>query len=476
MIGNREYLAVPYAERFAAAAAGARWDVAARQWYANEGSDMAKMDRWRGDRSSPRLSEDAAKREFLDLASSLGVNIDPTRFKTDGTWQHVAVENDGKGQKAGSYKFQIEDNGRAHGYVKNLKTDEGRGYSSDTGRVADVVHRRLTAEQVAQRRAAEELDQERGYERVAARARALLNSLPEATSHLYATQKGFPDLRTESLKSSQDGRDLFVPLVAVERPERPVMSYQKIMPVSDTGAFSKLFATGARKKGCAAVIGREVIGERVAVAEGWATGSSVHRGSGAATFAAMDAGNIPAVVAALMRTGHEAKNILVCPDDDEVTPAKVADRLNNSGAMKNLGLEPVAAGDVDLAAGSLTIRTNDGRQKDMVASLQVERDGSGHVLSVRAEVAGNGQQHAVTVKNAGRVAGEECRRLGTDVLYPPLTPEDRRRGLTDFNDLQQQRGVDAVRAMFKGKGRDLALEPDMRFARPAVRERSRGGR
>lgn len=59
-------------------------------------------------------------------------------------------------------------------------------------------------------------------------------------------------------------------------------------------------------------------GELVAVVEGYATGLSVHRATGATVYCAMDCGNL-AAVAQIARRQHPKARILLCGDNDEGT-------------------------------------------------------------------------------------------------------------------------------------------------------------
>ena len=46
MAAERVYLAVPYAEKDAAKALGARWNCTAKAWYVPPGADLAEFQRW----------------------------------------------------------------------------------------------------------------------------------------------------------------------------------------------------------------------------------------------------------------------------------------------------------------------------------------------------------------------------------------------------------------------------------------------
>ena len=49
MAGSKTYLNVPYAQKDAAKALGARWDPANKKWYVPAGKDMAPFAQWHMD-------------------------------------------------------------------------------------------------------------------------------------------------------------------------------------------------------------------------------------------------------------------------------------------------------------------------------------------------------------------------------------------------------------------------------------------
>ena len=81
--------------------------------------------------------------------------------------------------------------------------------------------------------------------------------------------------------------------------------------ISDTG--SKKYLTGGRVKGCCFFIGEP--GEVVCIAEGFATGASVHEATGHAVAIAFDCGNLLPVATA-MHTLFPSARIVIAADDD----------------------------------------------------------------------------------------------------------------------------------------------------------------
>jgi hypothetical protein len=52
MPNSKTYLTVPYAEKDAAKALGAKWDAAQKKWYAPESADLNDFSKWQTEASS----------------------------------------------------------------------------------------------------------------------------------------------------------------------------------------------------------------------------------------------------------------------------------------------------------------------------------------------------------------------------------------------------------------------------------------
>ena len=61
MTSTKTYLNVPYAEKDAAKALGARWDAAMKKWYAPNTADMALFTKWVGESAIPTAIKDQTK-------------------------------------------------------------------------------------------------------------------------------------------------------------------------------------------------------------------------------------------------------------------------------------------------------------------------------------------------------------------------------------------------------------------------------
>lgn len=72
---DRVRLTVPYVERAAAKEAGARWDKEAKTWYAPKGADLSKLDRWAGAGPRKEFDKQEVLQEFKEALLAAGFVI-----------------------------------------------------------------------------------------------------------------------------------------------------------------------------------------------------------------------------------------------------------------------------------------------------------------------------------------------------------------------------------------------------------------
>lgn len=151
--------------------------------------------------------------------------------------------------------------------------------------------------------------------RAEARDRALRiwDASTSVTAHPYLSRKG---VASYGLRQAEDGR-LVVPMVDADG---QIHSLQFIAAQKDDQGKDKRFLAGGVPTGHWFWIGKP--GEIICIAEGYATGASVHAATGYAVAVAFDCGNLGPVARALRANLPEAKLIL-CADDDWKTTKPV---------------------------------------------------------------------------------------------------------------------------------------------------------
>ncbi|OAI02326.1 hypothetical protein A1353_16160 [Methylomonas methanica] len=85
MADAKTYLNVPYAEKDAAKALGARWDAAVKKWYVPANKDMALFAKWQTESSVAQLSnEEPAKPKADSVVGGTTRSSDKNFIAYDG--------------------------------------------------------------------------------------------------------------------------------------------------------------------------------------------------------------------------------------------------------------------------------------------------------------------------------------------------------------------------------------------------------
>jgi phage/plasmid primase-like uncharacterized protein/replicative DNA helicase len=170
-----------------------------------------------------------------------------------------------------------------------------------------------------------------------ARAKRIWEAAEPTASHPYLSRKG---VQSYGLRQAEDGR-IVVPMVDSDG---QIHSLQFIAATKDAEGKDKKFLQGGTPTGHWFWIGKP--GEIICIAEGYATGASVHAATGYAVAVAFDCGNIRPVALAIREKYPEAK-IILCADDDHKTkdnPGKTkaedaAVAINGVVAIPDFGVE-----------------------------------------------------------------------------------------------------------------------------------------
>lgn len=309
---DRLYLAVPYAEREAAKAAGARWDRHRKSWYVAADADQAAVARWQA--KEPAVAADTAVspvQEFADALKAHGLLVEGEPVM-DGRWHRVAVDGDRRGVTSGSYRGFLD--GVPNGQIMNYRMGQEAVKWVATGTTIDPTERANLQAQAATRAAEREAERAAQAERGAQEARTLLRGAEPIDSemqHPYLERKNafpFSDVRVK------EGA-LLVPM---HNAAGPVRNVQSISPSGE-----KRYIAGAEKTGLFHMIDpdhRAGAGPLIVV-EGYATGSTLHEATSGPVAVAFDAGNLKPVAEAL-RAKYPNAPIVIAADNDHHLPAQ----------------------------------------------------------------------------------------------------------------------------------------------------------
>ena len=391
---EKTFLSVPYKEKEQAKKLGAKWDKEAKSWYAPEGADLNKLEKWLPDREKAaevRLPSLSPQEEFAQTLEKAGLDLGGKLPEMDGQIHRVPLIDGKRGARDGAYCGYPD--GVPAGWMENFSEGLRTKWVS-TGHS-------LSKEQVeAMREEAEQRKIDRAAQLKIQHADAARDAHAEWIGHDWAKDDN-PYLQAKGvqafgLREELDG-NLLVP---VRNADGDLRGLQSISPEG-----VKRFQPGMEKNGNFHLIGaqdKDLSQTEIVLAEGYATGASLHMATGKPVAVAFDAGNLEPVARALREKFPQAQ-ITICADNDH----QHTRRTPEGPELWNKGVE---------------------------------------------------------------LAEKAAQAVGGKVVVPTFTKEEKERGLTDFNDLHQSRGLDEVRKQVgperqqekerereKGKTRELSL-------------------
>ena len=349
----RQYLAVPYSERSEAKAAGARWDKAAKSWYAGPRADMAKLGRWNPDNVSAQQGPAMTPREeFAQAMRRAGLFVghrpDGDHPIMDGKKHRVPVNGGKSGTLDGFYVGHLD--GRPAGRIINNKTGTDITWKRKGYALSGEEKAKLQAE-AATKLAEREAAQEQAHEATALRVgRQMATLAPIEQPTPYLQLKG---IKVQAgVLSDKDGQKTYIPVFDAGG-KQWAMQY-----IQEDG--TKRFAKDSKKEGCFHPVGGiEAVAAAPAlvIAEGYATAATLAEALQHGTVAAFDSGNLTAVARAL----HEkfpAKPVVILGDNDryqEITQGRNHGKSKAQAAAQVVGGKAVlpvfAPGEADYPVG-----------------------------------------------------------------------------------------------------------------------------
>lgn len=327
---SRQYLAVPYDEKGAAKAQGAKWDPEAKSWYAGPDADMTGLQKWlpENQRQPEQTPAPDPRHEFAQALRQMGFVLEDGHPVMDGKSHRVAVSDDKQGERSGFYVGHLD--GRPAGYAKNNRSGEEMRWKSE-GKILTPEDKAVFAARSAEKLKARAEELEATHNRTAQRVLHQLGGMTAAEEPTeYMRAKGIGPQTGVYL--GKDG----VTCLPAQDVDGKVWTMQYIQPDG-----TKRFAAGGKKEGCFHPVGGsrgvdEVLkAPAIVIAEGYATAASLAKELGFATIAAFDSGNVVHVAEAF-REKYPEKAILIAGDDDRHLPTNPG-RAKAELAAKKVG-------------------------------------------------------------------------------------------------------------------------------------------
>ena len=194
--------------------------------------------------------------------------------------------------------------------------------------------------QRAEKAAAEQARLAIAQERAAAKAASLWQAAaPASLFHGYLVRKG---IQPHGARVGKDGW-LLVPM---RDAAGKLWNLERVAPATLEGQPSKKGLYQGRRTGCFHLIGNPEGAAVICLAEGFATGASIHEATGLPVAISFTCGNLGAV-AKTLRTQYPDLPLLVCADDDDKTEGNPgrAKAEAAAAAVGGIVLAPIFAGE-----------------------------------------------------------------------------------------------------------------------------------
>ena len=340
---ERVYLAVPYAEKEAVKALGARWNRTGKAWYVPPGQNLVGFQRWMptAQARTAAVAEDP-RDDFAEALRAAGFELSGPPVM-DGRLQRARVMGDTGAQRSGAYTGYLD--GRPSGFIQNHRTGLKTTWTTAQAPQA-LVDRAAMAAEAAEKRKQREAELEQQHLIAGQTAARIWASAAPAEAHPYLARKGVQAhgvrvataatiAEADRLYPPEDGRpghaysagDLLVP---VHGPDDALWTLQSIR---EDGR--KRFGKGGRLDGGSFTIGDLDQAGPLVIAEGFATGATLHELTGQPVVVAFNAGNLRKVAEAY-RARLPDRVLVIAGDNDHQAPRK----LGPDGLpRKNVGAE-----------------------------------------------------------------------------------------------------------------------------------------
>lgn len=243
-----------------------------------------------------------ATEQFREAIRAAGLTP-PDLIEANGTLRRFS-SNGKRGDDAGWYLLFSD--GFPVGCFGDWRTGFSQTWRADIGRTLTPAEKAAHRDRVQAMRREREAEEARRKAKVQERAAAIWKAAaPAPDDHAYLARKGIKPHGARLHKGA-----LLIPM----RDDGVIHSLQFI-----GGDGDKRFLTGGRVAGCYFSIGDTKGAAALCIAEGFATGATIHEATGYPVAVAFNAGNLLAVAKA-MREKFPDLPLIMCADDDRHTP------------------------------------------------------------------------------------------------------------------------------------------------------------
>ena len=314
---EKTFLAVPYKEKEQAKKLGAKWDKENKLWYAPEGTDLTPLAAWMPEKTPVPEPSMSPQEEFAHALEQAGLDLRGKAPIMDGQIHRVPLIGRSGGDLDGAYCGYLDE--RPAGWMQNFSAGEKTTWAA-TGHT-------LTKEQLeAQRAEIARKREERQRLILERQQKTARDAHTEWIAHDWASTDN-PYLQAKGVQPFGVREDvdgvLLVPVMTVDKELRGLQT------IAPDGA--KSFMYGMEKNGNFHLIGdygldhlgptpfddkgRNLSQGEIILAEGYATGATLHMATEKPVAVAFDAGNLEPVAKKLREKFPNAA-ITICADND----------------------------------------------------------------------------------------------------------------------------------------------------------------
>ncbi|MBF0325866.1 MAG: DUF1738 domain-containing protein [Alphaproteobacteria bacterium] len=330
---TRHFIAVPFAEKDQAKAAGAKWDRQEKSWYVPEGLNPEPFAKWAaGAAPAGKEAPLSPIDEFAQVLKANGLVVEGAPVM-DGKWHRVAVTDDKGQEKSGSYRGFLD--GRPSGQITNYRGGDSIKWVATGTALTDEERARIQAE-AANVRKARRQEQHELAERAAKNAYGVWTNLPGPATPDNCPYLAAKGVGGHGVKVNEAGQMVVPARDAAGR----LWNIQTVTP------DGKLYLKDSRKAGTMHVL--EVTGKgtldslaplkhgALVIAEGYATAATIHEATGHAVIVAFDSGNLKAVAEAV-HAKYPDRPILIAADNDHARTKGNIGMIKAEEAAKAVG-------------------------------------------------------------------------------------------------------------------------------------------
>ncbi|WP_077731897.1 toprim domain-containing protein [Methylocaldum sp. 14B] len=256
---------------------------------------------------------------FKSAMQAAGI-VPPTEIIGDGRLHRFHIEGQRHGTLNGAYVLHLDRH--PAGWFQDFKTGVSGTWKAGGGtwRMDEATRKHIEEER--RRRQAEI---ETRHRKKAAEARVLWGKASPCMDHPYLNRKGVQahGVRAGNWPKWIEGPDSWrrilvsgALLVPMRDEHGELWNLQAIFPSVHADLGRDKDFLGGRKGGLFHIVGKPT--DTLLIAEGYATGATVHETTGYRTFIAFDAGNLK-TVAVTVRKVHPCARIVLCADNDRFT-------------------------------------------------------------------------------------------------------------------------------------------------------------